>query len=380
MLGWICAGHALSHFWTLSLPPLFPALAAHFEITYLQLGLLSGVYSLAFGLFQVPSGYLVDRFGAKPVLAGGLLLNGAAFVLGGLAPSYAALLGLVLLAGVGKSVFHPADYALLSAVFSRERAGKPYGVHTFSGFAGGAAAPATVAGLHAVFGWRTTLVLAGLSGVVLALLLVWRLRVPDLAVPGAPGRSRPAFFSSRPLLLMFVFYAFATMTTSGLQAFLPATLHGLYGVSLSSAGAVLTVFLAALAGGVLLGGVVADRTRRHAQTIGALCLAETLVMASVAAARPPVWSLFPLFALAGAMIGVILPSRDRLVREVSPEGAAGKSFGFVSTGMSLGSVTAPLVLGRVLDMDRPGSIFWATSVFMLLAAFAAFANRRLPRS
>ncbi len=87
LLGWICAGHSLSHFWTLALPPLFPALAAHFGGTYTGLRLLLSVYSLTFGLFQIPSGYLVDRYGVKPALVAGLLLNGIVLALYGLAPT-----------------------------------------------------------------------------------------------------------------------------------------------------------------------------------------------------------------------------------------------------------------------------------------------------
>lgn len=376
LLGWICAGHSLSHFWTLALPPLFPALAAHFGVTYLQLGLLVGAYSLTFGLFQLPSGYLVDRFGAKPVLVGGLLLNGSALALYGLAPGYPALLGLALLAGIGKSVFHPADYAILSAAFSRERSGRPYSLHTFSGFAGSAAAPVTVAGLHQLLGWQMALAIAGLVGVGLAFLLVWRLQVPDLGLPSPGGR--PFFLLSRPLVLMFIFYVFAAMVTSGLQSFLPATLNRLYGISLSSAGAVLTTYLVALAGGVLLGGAVADHVRHHARVVSSLFVGGMLLMLLVAVAHPPIWLLFPIFAAGGALHGIIMPSRDKLVRGAAPEGLAGKSFGFVSTGMSLGSVVAPSVLGMVLDANRPDLVFWAISVFMLAAASTTLAYRQNP--
>lgn len=381
LLGWICAGHSLSHFWTLALPPLFPALAAHFDVTYLKLGVLVGVYSLTFGLFQVPSGYLVDRYGAKPVLVGGLLLNGTALALYGLAPTYTALLGLAFLAGIGKSVFHPADYAILSAAFSKEQSGKPYSLHTFSGFAGGAIAPITVTGLYQVFGWEIALALSGLIGIVLAALLALRLQVPKLAALDANTvGQRVSLFLSRALILMFVFYVFTAMTTSGLQSFLPSTITRLYGVPLSSASVALTVYLSTLAAGVLLGGIVADRVSHHARVVGSLFAGGMLFMLLIAVTHPPIWLLFPIFAAGGTLHGVIMPSRDKLVREASPEGAVGKSFGFVSTGISLGSVTAPLILGLILDANRPELVFWAISGFMLIAVLTTLAQRRKPNS
>jgi FSR family fosmidomycin resistance protein-like MFS transporter len=385
ILAWICAGHALSHFWILTLPPLFPALAAEFDVTFVQLGVLITLYQLTNGIFQVPSGYLVDRYGAKPILVGGLLINGIAFALYGLAPSYVVLLALALAAGVGQSVFHPADYSFLSRVFSMERAGKPYSLHTFSGYVGTAVAPVTVAGLYAALGWRGAFAVAGLAGVVLAVLMALRLdalRPAPAASPARPafagGRARRgvSLLLSQALLLMFVFYIFMSMTSSGIQAFVPASLTELYDVPLSTANIALTVYLSTLAGGILLGGYVADRVRSdHARVVGAMFAGSMLLMFLLAVTRPPVWALFPIFAAAGAFHGAIMPSRDKMVREATPEGAAGKSFGFVSTGLSIGSVAAPPFLGFVLDSGRPGLVFWAIAGFMLVAVLTAFAPR-----
>lgn len=270
-LSWICAGHTLSHFWLLTQPPLFPALAAEFGITFVQLGVLITLYQLTNGLFQVPSGYLVDRYGAKPVLVGGLLTNGVAFALYGLAPNYAVLLVLALVAGVGQSVFHPADYSFLSSVFSKEQSGKPYSLHTFSGYAGSAVAPITVAALYAALGWEWAFAVPGLVGVALALLMASSLEAPrpDTAVPkpekmpreGGTGNGRPSLFLSQALLLMFAFYVFTSMASSGIQAFVPSSLTQLYEMPLSIANVALTVYLATLSFGILLGGLVADQLR-----------------------------------------------------------------------------------------------------------------------
>ncbi|QIN80013.1 MFS transporter [Rubrobacter marinus] len=381
-LAWICAGHTLSHFWLLTLPPLFPAVA-EFDIIFVQLGVLVTLYQLTNGLFQVPSGYLADRYGAKPVLVGGLLTNGTAFALYGLAPNYAVLLVLALVAGVGQSVFHPADYSLLSSAFSKERSGKPYSLHTFSGYAGSAVAPITVAVLYAALGWEWAFAAAGLAGMILALLVSLCLEAPrpvpqpeKVTREGGTGSGNSSLFLSQALLLMFAFYVFTSTASSGIQAFEPSSLAQIYEMPLSLANVALTVYLATLSFGILLGGLVADRVKsNHAHVVGVMFTGGTLLMLLLAVARPPVWLLFPILAVAGAFHGVIMPSRDKMVREATPEGKAGRRFGFVSTGLSLGVMAVPPIPGFAMDSGRPGLVFWAVAGFMLVAVLTTFTPR-----
>ncbi|HUZ00787.1 MAG TPA: MFS transporter [Thermomicrobiaceae bacterium] len=392
-LGLIGAGHLMSHFWTLTLPPLFPVLALVFHVDFFQLGLLVTGYTVTNAAFQIPFGYLADRYGPKPILIGGLLLDGLAFALCALAPSYGVLIVLVLLAGVGQAVFHPADYAILSALFPRERAGKPYSVHTFTGFAGSAIAPVAIAGLNHAFGWQVALAVAGLVGVVIAVVVALTLSPPALQPAPAPTTTAPAaeqrgagyrLFFSEALLLLFGFFIFTSMFSSGLQSFLPSTLTRLYPLTVSRANVVLTVYLTVLAVSVLAGGFIADRVHNYARVIAITFTAGMALMFVIAVVHVPAWLLFPLFALAGALQGVIMPSRDKMVRESTPEGAAGKSFGFVSVAMNLGGVVSLPLLGALLDHGEPNVIFWSLALFMLAATatvmIPTLPSRSRPRS
>ncbi|MBX5446255.1 MFS transporter [Sphaerobacter sp.] len=382
----ISAGHFMSHFWLITWPSLFTVLAGVFQVDYLQLGFLMTLYSVTSAIFQVPFGYLADRHGPKPILVFGLLVNGAAIGLSALAPNYGVLLVLALCAGVGQAVFHPADYAILSALFSAERAGKPYSLHTFTGFAGSAAAPLVIAGITAVFNWQVALAVAGLLGIIIAAAVAFQLRVPapvrPAPSPKAEGASRKgasfSFMLSRPFLLLFGFFVFTSMFTAGLQSFLPSTLTERYGVSLETANGMLTAFLVTLAIGVLAGGVLADRIRSYGRVIAASFTASTLLMLLVAAVPIPVWLLLPVFALAGGLQGIIMPSRDKLVRESSPEGAAGQSFAFVSVGFSVGGIIAPPILGGVLNRGEPMLVFWCLALFLVLATVTVLIPARQP--
>jgi len=123
-------------------------------VPYVAFGLAMSVFYGASGVGQPLSGFLVDRVGAHRVLLGGMALFSASIALAGLVPAYWLLLPVALLAGLGNSVFHPADYSILNASVDPRRIGRGYSVHAISGNLGWAVAPSVVVGLTAHFGWR----------------------------------------------------------------------------------------------------------------------------------------------------------------------------------------------------------------------------------
>ncbi|HEX7103146.1 MAG TPA: MFS transporter, partial [Nitrolancea sp.] len=172
---------------------------------------------------------------------------------------------------------------------------------------------------------------------------------------------------SRTLLLLFGFYVFSSMFMSGAQSFLPSTLTTLFEMPNDTANLLLTTLLAAMAFGVLAGGVFADRTANQARLVAGCMLAATTFMILIAAFPMPVWALFVILAAAGLVQGAISPSRDKLVREAAPEGSTGTSFGFVSVGLSVGGIVAPLLLGAFLDHGNAVIVFWSLAAFTLIA-------------
>src|SRR5690242_18604066 len=171
-MGLIGVAHFFSHFLQLTLPPLFPLLKTVFGVPYVALGLAMTVFYAASGIGQTLSGFLVDRIGALRVLLAGMALFAAAIAGAGLVPSYWLLLPVALLAGLGNSVFHPADYSILNSSVDPRRIGRGYSVHAVSGSLGYAAAPLVVVGLAAHFGWRAALVSIGSVGLTVVLVLV----------------------------------------------------------------------------------------------------------------------------------------------------------------------------------------------------------------
>src|SRR5450432_4755184 len=174
----ISAAHWVSHFHMFVLPMLFPFLKAQLGVGYVELGFALTVSGVVSGLTQAPIGYLADHIGARKVLLIGLTLGGFALIMLGVHLSYRWLIASAVLLGLANSVYHPADYAILSAHMDEARMGRAFSIHTFAGYLGGAVAPASVAALLATVGGQGALIVTGAVGPLVALLL-FVVGVPD---------------------------------------------------------------------------------------------------------------------------------------------------------------------------------------------------------
>ena len=378
----IGTAHFFSHFYIMALPPLFPLLRDEFGVGYTALGVALAVLNGVTGLTQAPVGFLVDRFGPRTILIAGLALFSLAIGLIGLFPSYPMLLALMVIAGLGNSVFHPADYAILSSAVEQRRMGRAFSIHTFGGHAGFALAPPMIVFLTALFDWRIALALSGAAGLVVSLLLaangdLLHTETDHGRRTAAPAGAGVRLLLSGPILMALLFFAMLAVTQGGYMSFSVAAIEALYRVPLAQANLPLTAYLAASAIGVLAGGWIADRTRQHHHVVGVCFLLVAVVSASIPELRPPLALTAVLFALAGFFSGVVAPSRDMMVRAVTPAGASGKVFGFVTTGFNVGGIAAPLLFGAVLDYGGdPGLVFWTVAGLSLLTLLVVYATAR----
>jgi FSR family fosmidomycin resistance protein-like MFS transporter len=389
VIGLIGVAHAVSHFFQLVLPPLFPLLKDAFGVSYAELGLLATFFYVASGLSQTPAGFAVDRFGARAVLVAGIVLFATANLLIGLAPSYWLMVPLVVAAGIGNSVFHPADYSILTAAVRKEWMARAYGVHQLGGNIGWVLAPAAVLTLSHFFGWRLALAILGLLGYVLAIVVWWQskaLAVGD--VKFAPDRSRGVRVATGPrraplqllmapsILICFAYFAMLAMALTGFQSFLPAALNTAHGTSLAAAGWALSGYLIGGAAGILFGGWLADHSRRHERILALGLLAAALLVLIVGLIDLPIGPLVLMMSAAGFCSGTTSPSRDMMVRGATPPGSTGKVFGFVYSGLDLGSALVPPLLGLFLDHGMPMGVFAVTALALAVCIVLAYALQR----
>jgi FSR family fosmidomycin resistance protein-like MFS transporter len=380
----VCSAHFVSHFYILLLPVLFPFVREFYGVSYTQLGLALTAFNVTTALCQTPAGFLVDRIGARSVLVSGLVLGAVALAIVGLVPSFWLLVVMFAVLGVANGVYHPADYAILSQLVSNERAGQAFSLHIFAGFLGTAVTPAVMLILQQALGWQGALVAASVLALVVAIpLLMQPASLFEPAhKPARPASEKPKDASqagwrlllSPPILLNLLFFVMITFSTTGVQNYAVVALNEAYGTPLTVANTALTANLMLSALGVLAGGVLAARTSRHHWVAAGSFLGIALTAVTIGAADLGFVVLLIVMSLNGFVNGLMQPSRDMIVRSVTPDGQFGKVFGFVTTGFNIGGIVAPLMFGYVMDSGHPRWVFFMVGGLSLLAILTLVPN------
>jgi MFS family permease len=371
----ICFVHFASHYYITLLAPLFLFVRADYAVSYTELGLAFTAFNVVSTVLQTPAGFLVDRVSARLLLILGLIIGAAAFATAALVHSFWLFVAMFALAGLGNTVYHPANYALLSRHIPAERVSRAFSLHTFAGMLGNAAAPPSLLFLQSQIGWRGAFLGAAMLGLLAALAAALQSDLPELAGSAAKkgraagGQSAGGWrlLTAPPILLNLLFFVLLAMSSGALYNFLVPSLGALYGTPPEIGNAGLTALLSLSPIGVLVGGWLAGVTTHHGlvATCGLLVTATIGSLVALFDLASPV--LVVVLALAGFASGLTMPSRDMIVRAVTPPGAYGRVFGFVSTGFNIGGIVAPIIFGQLLDHGRPRAIFFCVAACALVS-------------
>ena len=368
----IGTGHATSHFLQLVLPPLFPLMREELGVSYATLGLILTLFYVLSALLQPLAGFVVDRIGGRAMLLGGLTLMVCGTLLMGLSPGVWTLALGAALSGIGNSVFHPADFAILNGRVARERLGHAFSIHSVAGSIGFAIAPIFSAGIGAWMGWHAALMAAAAaSGAVLLLLAT---NAGRFAVEIHPAEKKAVGFDFAVLLswqvvACFFFFALHAAALTGILSFGVSALKEQLDVATTLASGAITAYMVGSGAGMLAGGFLTARTSRIDLVPAAGLSASACIMLALAAGIVPALTLPVAFALSGFAVGLTYPSRDLLVRAATPPGATGRVYGFVYAGLDVGSFATPVFYGWLLDHGTAHGVFYAVFGFSLAAVF-----------
>jgi MFS family permease len=375
LVGLVCAAHFVSHYQFMLMAPLFPLVRADLGVSYTELGLTLTLFNIAGAVLQTPAGFLVDRIGARALLIGALVVSSAAYLAAGVVPAFGVMLLMFTVAGVANSIYHPADYALLSNYVAQPRISRAFSLHNFAAILGSAVAPPTLLLLEGYFGWRGAFVGTAVLGFVVAVaMLSYRDPVvqlhdaPKLPAGAVEGETTSGWrlLLSAPILKNLCLFIMLTVINGGMTTYLVVGLGALHGTPAITANLALSISLAVNGAAVLLGGWIAGRTARHAPVAVAALIGTGLMLALVGLRDLPAWLLIGALSFAGFCIGVMMPSRDMIVRAATPPGQFGKVFGFVTTGFNIGGVFSPMLFGALLDYGAPAGVFLVSAVCCLI--------------
>ena len=385
VIGLVGLAHSISHFSQLLLAPLFPWLKDEFSVSYAELGFLMTIFFVVSCAVQALSGFVVDRFGPRPILFGGLALLGVAALGYSVSTSYWMLAAFAVVGGIGNGVFHPADFTLLNRKVSPARLGHAYSVHGITGSLGWALAPALVVTLTMAYSWHVALAVAGiLVFAVLVVLLVNRdklalaVKVPTAGAAAAEGGLD--FLKIPAVWMCFAFFFWFAIVLSVVQAFAPEAARQLHDVPLSMVAICLTAYMVCSAGGMVLGGFLAADASRCERVVGvgfsvAAAIALLLALGTLAA-----WMVPVLFGMMGFASGIAGPSRDLLVKRSTPDNASGRVYGVVYAGLDIGQAVAPLIFGTLMDHGQFRGVLLGLAVTQGVLIASAFNVRRVRRT
>ena len=396
VIGLVGLAHGTSHFFHLMLPPLFPWLMKDFSLSYTEAGLLMTMFFVISGIGQALAGFIVDRVGSRPVLFFGIGLLAFSGVILGLSNSYAMLMLTAAVAGLGNSIFHPADFTLLNRRVAQPRLGHAFSVHGLSGNLGWAVAPVFMAGIATVAGWQAAGFAAAAVGAVVLALLFWRRGMltnvaEELVVPShhaeadkAVSDNQFAFLRSTAVWMCLAFFFFSTAAFGILQNYSPAILGDVYGVSLVVATGSLTAYLLGSAAGTITGGFLASRNERNERLIAIALGFSALMALLLASGQIGAALVFPVMALMGFGVGTSGPNRDLLVRRAATsqfgKAAFGRIYGFVYSGLDVGLALSPLAFGPLLDAGKFQAALVAVAVLQIAALATAMRIGHAARS
>ena len=364
-----------------SLYILLPLWSQAFGLSLTQVGTLKFVYSGAMAIFQMPAGFLSERFSPRLLLAAGTAFLGLAFFLLGLTGGFVTLLLLLFFAGLGSGPQHPLSSTLVAKAYETGPRRAALGIYNFSGDIGKVVLPAILALVAGAVGWRMGVFGLGVFGVISAaaiLIALTRLRagsrpISQTASEKTISPSGWGVLNRRGFAAISAINLLDTGVTFGFLTFLPFLLIE-KGAGVEMVGLAIALVFSGGAAGKFLCGFLAER----------LGIVRTMVLTEIATGAGILVLLF--MPLLGALallplVGVAMNGTSSVLYAtvadfITPERHARGFAFFYTVGMGAGAIS-PLIFGLVSDavgvstsMVILGVLIFLTIPFCLMVSYS----------
>jgi FSR family fosmidomycin resistance protein-like MFS transporter len=355
------AGHAVHDTYSGFLRPLLPTFIENLALTNAQAGLLT-VFMQWPSLFQPFLGYVADRVSLRPFFIVAPTVTAVAMSLLGVAPTYAVLAMLLVVAGISSASLHAAGPAIVGHL-SGKKLGRGMGFWMVGGELGRTLGPLTAVTTVQLIGLKGTPWLM-IAGPVTSFLLYLQLRnVPDIVSGKRDGVSLSRLLRGMGLLLAPVtgILAARSFLAASLSTYLPILLTE-QGASLWLAGVSLTVFEAAGVAGALLGGALSDRLGRRRVLFVSMAVASVMIFVFLGATG---WIQFLLLIVMGFTVLSTTPVFLAMMQEAFPDNRALATGTYMALSFIIRSAVV-VVLGMVADQRGMRSAFVVSGVVSLV--------------
>jgi MFS family permease len=268
-----------------------PLWAREFGLSFTQVGLIRSAYTGGMSAFQIPAGFLAERWGERRLLAAGTAVTAVGFIAAGWAGSFVPLLVVLLAAGLASGVQHPLSSSLVSKAYETGNRRTALGTYNFAGDVGKAGVAAAIGLLAGLVGWRAAGVAYGVLGVAAAVaivVLLGRLGAGDAETRGAGGATPVSGWGIRDGRGFSALCAIGMVdnaTRTGFLTFMPFILMA-KGLGVGGVGLAFALVFVGGATGKFVCGLAADRVG-VIRTVVLTEIATTVLILTVVAAPLP---------------------------------------------------------------------------------------------
>jgi FSR family fosmidomycin resistance protein-like MFS transporter len=372
----VSTAHAMSHAYGALLPLIVPFFVTDLQLTYTQLGLIFSLSNLVWSPLQLGFGVL-GRYCSRRLLLGiGNMCQAAAIIGTSLVHGFADLLSWRVIARIADAPQHPIGNSLISQSFRADRRGLALAINAAGSNLGTVAVPLIGGLLIATLGWRTTLVLFGLPGLLIGLLLVCLLEEHRGDThygqgTGKIGAEVWALLTHREALLLLTSHVIGA-GGRGLGVatiYVPLYLSQSLQVDEVQLGILLTIMMVGSVVGPLIAGPLSDRIGRKPVLLGdyaiaCLCFVGLLAVGGSGSS----WALPVVLAVTGIAVYSEGALMQTALADVADKTSMDMLFGlYFTVGAAIGAPWAVLI-GVLVDGYGFGAAFIAMAASQVLAA------------